>query len=180
MLTNQSSRPLRRRLIEALYGFCTSVNTVELQGGCSCGDIRYQLSNAPLFVHACHCLNCQKFCNSAFGITAIVLQCDVALTEGDLVQLVMPSGRSRWQCASCGESIYVTSPSHPATALLRPGSLDRVGGLTIDAHIWVKRKQDWISLPNKVPQFDEGYDRNEVWPQVSLERFEQAKKRSAI
>ena len=27
---------------------------MNLEGGCSCGAIRYKLTNSPLIVHACH------------------------------------------------------------------------------------------------------------------------------
>jgi len=31
-----------------------------LEGGCSCGEVRYRLTSAPMFVHCCHCRNCQR------------------------------------------------------------------------------------------------------------------------
>jgi hypothetical protein len=31
-----------------------------MEGGCSCAAVRYRLTSAPLFVHCCHCLNCQR------------------------------------------------------------------------------------------------------------------------
>ena len=35
------------------------------EGGCACGAVRYRLASAPLFVHCCHCLNCQRQTGSA-------------------------------------------------------------------------------------------------------------------
>ena len=43
--------------------------------------------------------------------------------------------------------------------------------LEINAHIWTKEKHAWLELPAHIPQFEEGYDRNKVWPQESLERL---------
>ena len=43
-----------------------------LQGGCSCGHIRYQLEKAPLVVHCCHCTDCMRQVGSAFAINAVV------------------------------------------------------------------------------------------------------------
>ena len=31
---------------------------MKLEGGCSCGAIRYTLSESPLIVHACHRRDC--------------------------------------------------------------------------------------------------------------------------
>jgi hypothetical protein len=34
--------------------------SVTREGGCTCGEVRYRLTSDPLFVHCCHCLNCQR------------------------------------------------------------------------------------------------------------------------
>jgi len=41
---------------------------MSLEGGCSCGAIRYKLANSPLIVHACHCRDCQRVTGSGFVI----------------------------------------------------------------------------------------------------------------
>ncbi len=41
---------------------------MNLEGGCSCGAIRYKLTNTPLIVHACHCRDCQRVTGSGFVI----------------------------------------------------------------------------------------------------------------
>ena len=140
-------------------------------GGCLCQKVRYLLTTAPLFVHACHCLTCQTFSNSAFSITAIVLESDLLFESGTLISKEPSPGRLNWLCSCCGGFIYRTASNHPGTALLRPGTLDDVRNLSIDAHIWVKRKHEWLELPNNVPQFDEGYEREEAWSQESLNRL---------
>ena len=45
---------------------------VELEGGCSCGAVRYRLSSKPMFVHCCHCLDCQRQTGSAFVLNALI------------------------------------------------------------------------------------------------------------
>src|SRR5678815_867212 len=41
-------------------------------GGCACGSIRYQLLDKPMFVHCCHCDDCQRLTGSAFALNAII------------------------------------------------------------------------------------------------------------
>ena len=41
---------------------------MNLEGGCSCGAIRYKLTESPLIVHACHCRDCQRVTGSGFVI----------------------------------------------------------------------------------------------------------------
>ena len=40
----------------------------KIEGGCLCGQVRYEINNAPLFTSICHCKNCQKQCGTAFSI----------------------------------------------------------------------------------------------------------------
>ena len=39
-----------------------------LTGGCLCGAIRYEVTQPPLKVYTCHCLDCQRITSSAFSI----------------------------------------------------------------------------------------------------------------
>ena len=146
----------------------------QLSGGCSCGEVRYRLLNPPLYVHACHCLDCQKASGSAFGITTIVLESDIASDHGVIVPKPSGANRTAFICGSCGDVLYRTASNHPATALLSSRTLDDTRELEINAHIWTKEKHAWLELPAHVPQFVKGYDRNDTWPQESLERLNNA------
>ena len=151
----------------------TAEQTSCLQGQCSCGELEYELRGKPLFTHACHCLDCQRKSGSAFSITCIVLEREIAITKGGLSNSSVSARSTLYHCQKCRGGVYVTSSAFPATALLLPASLIDPRALQIGAHIWVKRKQDWLLLPEDVPQFDEDYDRATTWPTESLLRLEQ-------
>ena len=57
--------------------------TDTLEGGCSCGEVRYRLASAPMFVHCCHCLNCQKHTGTAFVINLLIEASRVKLLGGN-------------------------------------------------------------------------------------------------
>jgi hypothetical protein len=57
-----------------------------MQGGCACGNVRYQLQLPPLLVHCCHCTACQRQTGSAFATNAIV--------ESSAVTLLPPASSS--------------------------------------------------------------------------------------
>ena len=42
------------------------------RGGCSCGSVRYELRDHPLWINACHCNACKKRTGSAFGLSIVV------------------------------------------------------------------------------------------------------------
>ncbi len=125
----------------------------------------------PLFVHACHCLDCKRKTGSSFGLTCIVLEADIHLMSGQLVPVDLSPRSTALRCPHCSKTIYITSTSFPATALLQTGSLEDLRCLRIGAHIWIKRKDSWLQLPEDVLQFEEAYDRDETWPVSSLDRL---------
>ena len=44
----------------------------EYKGGCSCGSVRFELGDHPLWVLACHCDACKKRTGSAYGVSVVV------------------------------------------------------------------------------------------------------------
>ena len=150
-----------------------ATNTVGT-GRCICDTVRYRLDAPPLFTHACHCLDCQKKTGTAFAMTTIVLHDDLVITHGSTRPTVLSPRRTAHGCAACDTWIYIASTRFPATLTLRPGTLDDASIATPQAHIWVKRKQPWLTLPTGVPCFDENYAMDAVWPAASLARMRAA------
>src|SRR5262245_34389103 len=62
---------------------CFERMSSEREGGCSCGAVRYRLMSEPLFVHCCHCLNCQRQTGSAFVINLLIESDRVEILVGD-------------------------------------------------------------------------------------------------
>jgi hypothetical protein len=145
-------------------------------GRCRCEALRYELGAAPLFTHACHCLDCQRRTGTAFSMTTIVLRDDLRITHGTTSSQKISPRSTEYLCANCGTVIYTASTRHPETVILRPGTLDDPSIATPQAHIWVRRKQGWVTLPSGVPQFKEQYDRESVWPADSLARLHAAER----
>ena len=45
-----------------------------MEGGCTCGAVRYRLNARPMFVHCCHCTWCQRETGSAFALNALMTE----------------------------------------------------------------------------------------------------------
>lgn len=58
-------------------------------------------------------------------------------------------------CAACLTRVYNRNSLLPEAIFLRAGTLTESETLSPIAHIWTKRKQAWVLLPDGVPQFDE-------------------------
>lgn len=132
----------------------------EIQGGCRCGAVRYTLAlNALPRTYACHCRDCQTWSGSAFSQQTFLPEAALSAT-GPLViyEMAYPSGRVSTQrmCGVCHTRIYNSNSARPGVVIVRAGTLDRSNELEVVAHIWVKRKQPWLTLPAGVPAWPEG------------------------
>jgi hypothetical protein len=149
--------------------------SVEREGGCACGEVRYRLTSEPLFTHCCHCLNCQRQTGSAFVINLLIEADRVELLGRELQAVDVPrddgSSQRIYRCPSCQVAVY-SEYGRPEVRFVRAGTLDEPRDVTPDVHIFTKSRVDWVTLPESVPAVEIYYDRNELWPAESLRRLE--------
>ena len=136
-----------------------------ITGGCRCGAVRYTLATDSLPpTYACHCLHCQTTSGSAFGQHALLPQGMIAVT-GPLVSYEHDgtAGFTSRQhvCGDCHTRIYNENSAMPGMVVVRAGTLDASNLLDPIAHIWVKRKQAWLAIPDGVPSWAETPTPNE-------------------
>ena len=146
----------------------------ELVGGCACGRTRYRMTSAPLFVHCCHCLSCQRETGSAFVLNALIEADRWELTEAAPVAVSVPTDSGKphriFRCESCGTAVASEYGGVENLRFVRVGTLDAPHALTPDVHIYTRSKVPWIALPQGVLAFEAYYNSKEVWPEESLKR----------
>jgi hypothetical protein len=145
-----------------------------LEGGCSCGAVRYRIASEPMFVHCCHCLNCQRQTGSAFVINLLV-EADRVEVVGETEAADVPrddGGTQRIRrCAMCKVAI-LSHYGAPTISFVRAGTLDTPSAVSPDVHIFTRSKLPWVTLPDDVPAFEIYYDSKQLWPAPSLERLQ--------
>lgn len=145
-----------------------------LEGGCACGALRYRLASVPLFVHCCHCRDCQRQTGTAFVLNALIETDRLAILSGMPRPVSVPtdSGRQHliFRCAECGTAVWSEYGGRSAIRFVRVGTLDAPAALPPDVHIYIRSKLPWISLPENIPAFEAYYDSRILWPAASLER----------
>ncbi len=155
-----------------------------LDGCCVCGAVRYRLTGAPLFVHACHCRWCQRETGSAFALNALIESDRVTLIAGtpETVPTASESGKGQKvvRCSRCRVALWSHyADSGEALSFLRVGTLLEPDRLPPDIHIFTASKQPWVVLPEGTPAVQEYYRNIDHWPAESLERWRALNERGA-
>ena len=148
----------------------------ERAGGCACGQVRYALTAAPLFVQACHCRDCQRLSGAAFAVNLWADEATLALRAGRLNTVALPSGSGRGHdlsfCPRCGTHLWGRYRAAVAgLVFVRSGTLDDTSDVRPRAHVFTRSRQPWVVLPDGVPAFEASYDPAEVWPAADLARL---------
>jgi hypothetical protein len=146
-----------------------------LEGGCTCGAVRYRMTSKPMFVHCCHCRWCQRETGAAFALNAMIEADRVIVLQGTPETVDTPSNSGKGQkfvrCPSCRIALWSHyAGAGDAVSFIRVGTLDEPDRLPPDIHIFISSKQPWVVLSPDVPAFEKFYDRKEMWPAESLER----------
>jgi hypothetical protein len=127
-----------------------------------------------MFLHCCHCRDCQRQTGSAFVLNALIESDRVPLLRGETARSQMPtdSGRPHGidRCPACGTAVFSEYGGVAALRFVRVGTLDDPSALPPDVHIYTRSKLPWIALPAGVPAFDGYYSAKALWPAASLER----------
>jgi hypothetical protein len=145
-----------------------------LDGGCACGQMRYRLSSNPMFVHCCHCRDCQRQTGSAFVLNALIETERVTILSGatEAIQVPTESGRPHviHRCEACKIAIWSHYGGVRPLSFVRVGTLDEPTALPPNVHIYTRSKLPWVTLPADVPAFEAYYDSKKLWPPDSLAR----------
>ncbi len=153
----------------------TNEGDYSMEGGCTCGAVRYRMTSKPMFVHCCHCRWCQRETGASFALNSMIEADRVVLLRGSPEAVDTPSESGKGQkivrCPDCHIALWSNyAGAGDALHFIRVGTLDEPDRLTPDVHIYTSSKQPWVVLPPGTPAFKEYYDRNELWPEESLAR----------
>jgi hypothetical protein len=144
------------------------------EGGCACGAVRYRMTSAPMFVHCCHCRDCQRQTGSAFVINALIESARVEILAAQPRRFAQPTDSGRphgiYRCEACGTAVWSEYGGVEVIRFVRVGTLDDPTALAPDIHIYTRSKQPWVALPEGVPACEAYYDSKKLWPPASLER----------
>ncbi|VAW63904.1 hypothetical protein MNBD_GAMMA09-1145 [hydrothermal vent metagenome] len=126
-------------------------------GSCECKTIQYKLTAEPLTCYACHCTDCQTSSGSAFGLSMLVNEADITVTEGEpgvSIRAINDITVKHHHCTDCGTAFWISADAYPGILALKPGTFDDTSWYSPVAHLWVRSAQPWMSLDPAIKQFE--------------------------
>ena len=148
-------------------------------GQCFCGKVRYRMQGRPMFIHCCHCRDCQQQAGSAFVINGLIEAARIELVDGAPKPVTMrtDSGHPHdiYRCEACQSALWSDYGGRGWLRFVRIATLDRAGEFAPDVHIYTRSKLPWVVLPAGARAFEEYYSTTAEWPAESLARREAAR-----
>lgn len=127
-------------------------------GQCRCGTVKISLRSETLPpLYACHCLECQRWSGSAFGLH-LLCAAQTVETVGPLHEYrddQLNGSSTQYACNVCFTRLFNETSAAPGMRVVRASVLDGAEQWTPLAHIWTKRRQPWVCLPAAVPHWPE-------------------------
>lgn len=152
-------------------------------GQCFCGAVRFRMHGQPMFVHCCHCRDCQQQGGSAFAINALIEAERIELLEGQPVATRMKTDSGRvhdiYRCDQCQAPVWSDYGGRHWLRFVRVAALENAGAFVPDVHIYTRSRLPWVVLPESAAVFADYYDQRALWPAESQARLRAAKERAA-
>ena len=129
---------------------------MHVDGGCHCGNIKFEAEVDPALVNICHCTDCQQLTGTAYRVNVRVKKQDIKLT-GNVKHYVKTaeSGARRKQgfCPECGTPVYsTTDDADPQVFGLRVGTVRQRALLPPKQQGWCRSAMPWVQNIDALPK----------------------------
>ncbi|MGA8261630.1 MAG: GFA family protein [Arenicellales bacterium] len=122
-------------------------------GRCLCGDVRYTVHQAPLWVGHCHCRSCRRNTGSAVATFVGVPSDSFELTHGVRSSYESSRGVRRSFCGRCGTPLAYESERFPGELHLFLGTLDDPNRFRPEFHVHCSERIPWFEVRDTLPRY---------------------------
>lgn len=126
-----------------------------LEGGCQCGNVRYEIGGEPMLAAICHCSMCRR-ANAAPAVAwAMYAQEQVRFTRAQPQEYASSAEARRGFCPRCGTQISFTASFLPGLIDITIGSLDQPEDVKPTLHSWHSKHLAWADFADGLPRYPE-------------------------
>lgn len=128
-----------------------------IEGGCRCGQVRFQVTEAPLLTMACHCRGCQQMTGGAFSVSAMYPDAGFRLTAGEPVIGGLHGPTKHFFCPHCMSWLFTRPEGADWLVNVRATMLDDPSDFTPYMETYTDEKLAWVTTPavKSFPKFPE-------------------------
>ena len=100
------------------------MDTTTVQGGCLCGAVRYQVTEAPMSSSICHCANCRRAAGAQSVAWMTFSRDHFAFLQGEPTRYRSSTGATWSFCGQCGSTLTYQNEERPEEIDVTTGSTD--------------------------------------------------------
>lgn len=130
---------------------------MKVEGGCYCGELRYEAEGQPMMKAQCHCRECQYITGGSPNVFMAMPISGFKYVKGTpkgFTRSDLPQAVTREFCPACGTHVVTRTKTFPAV-ILKVGSLDDPKQFgSPDIAIFLCDKQSFHQVPPGIPTFD--------------------------
>ena len=131
---------------------------MKIEGGCYCGDIRYESTGEPQAAIQCHCRECQYIAGGSPVLILGVPSAGFAYTQGEpkaFRRKDLEAPVTREFCPECGTHLLTRSPKRPGAVIVKVGGMDDPGLFEkADIAIFTCDKQSFHAIADGVTAYE--------------------------
>ena len=128
-----------------------------IRGGCLCGAVRFELSEAPLASRYCWCRLCQ-YLGAGTATVNVGFNAAALSVSGEMRDFVSVADSGsvmhRRFCPTCGTQLFSAAESRPHFVFVRGGTLDDTTLAKPNGSIWTAAAPTWACLDPTLPQLE--------------------------
>ena len=129
--------------------------SVQAEGACLCGAVKYKVKGQLRPVVYCHCEQCRRTSGHFVAATAAAKDDLIIDSEDALVWYQSSDIARRGFCKVCGSSLF-WSPEADAHVSIMAGSLNQPSNLHAIEHIFINNKGDYYELNDDLRKEGDG------------------------
>ena len=130
---------------------------MKIEGGCYCGEIRYEAEGDPLMQAQCHCRECQYITGGQPNMICAMPEAGFKFTKGEpksFSRSDLDSPVSRKFCSNCGTAIGTVAPGLPGAFIIKVGTMDDPSFFKPQVAIYTKDQQAFHHIADGVASFE--------------------------
>ena len=121
-------------------------------GGCLCGAIRYEVTEAPYQTDYCHCRMCQRVSGSVLTTWADFKEETFRCTRGQIKYYESSEFAERGFCEQCGSTL-MQRPLKGDYVAIATGSFDEPEDFQpSNAHCGAESQVSWLKIEDDLPR----------------------------